>query len=304
MPTHTYLSNGSYTVTLIVSDVSCGVTDTITQVVTITNVASCPQPSGLSTGTVQCDSVVITFNSISGASLVQYGPAGFTPGTGTIVPATSPFVISGLNAGTAYEYWVADVCSSTSDTSGYTGPMAFTTPTTPLPTLSMAAPVISSLTLTQAEVDFNASASLNVSNYSWDFGNGTFGSGATPTATYLQNGQYFVTLTVSNGCGSADTVFAVNIAGIGIEEEELAASLNIFPNPTRDVLNVVIDNHESRTYSFELINALGQVIADEQVKNARGRTEVRFDLSNRAQGIYLLRVRSGNATITRRITRN
>jgi PKD repeat protein len=208
-----------------------------------------------------------------------------------------------LNSGTAYEYWVADVCAATSDTSGYTGPVAFTTPTAPLPTISLGTPAIS-VTLTEAEVDFDASGSQNVSDYSWDFGNGSFGTGPTPTATYLQNGQRFVTLTVTNGCGSADTVFAVNIGGIGIEEEELASSLNVFPNPTQDIVNIVIDNNETKSYSFELIDALGQVISTEEVKDARGRTEVKFDLSNRAQGIYLLRVRTGNAAITRRITRN
>jgi hypothetical protein len=96
----------------------------------------------------------------------------------------------------------------------------------------------------------------------------------------------------------------VNIGGIGIEEEELASSLNVFPNPTQDIVNIVIDNNETKSYSFELIDALGQVISTEEVKDARGRTEVKFDLSNRAQGIYLLRVRTGNAAITRRITRN
>jgi hypothetical protein len=303
MPSHTYLSNGSYSVSLVVTDTSCGVTDTLTQTVTITNIATCPQPSGLTTGAVACDSAVVNFTSISGSSLVQYGPAGFTPGTGTIVVATSPYVITGLNSGTAYEYWVADVCAATSDTSGYTGPVAFTTPTAPLPTISLGTPAIS-VTLTEAEVDFDASGSQNVSDYSWDFGNGSFGTGPTPTATYLQNGQRFVTLTVTNGCGSADTVFAVNIGGIGIEEEELASSLNVFPNPTQDIVNIVIDNNETKSYSFELIDALGQVISTEEVKDARGRTEVKFDLSNRAQGIYLLRVRTGNAAITRRITRN
>jgi PKD repeat protein len=97
MPSHTYLSNGSYSVSLVVTDTSCGVTDTLTQTVTITNIATCPQPSGLTTGAVACDSAVVNFTSISGSSLVQYGPAGFTPGTGTIVVATSPYVITGLN---------------------------------------------------------------------------------------------------------------------------------------------------------------------------------------------------------------
>ena len=301
-PTHTFLSNGSYNVTLVVTDSTCGITDTLVQVVTITNVATCPQPSGLFTGAVECDSAVISWTSVSGASLIEYGPAGFTPGTGNQLSATSPFVLTGLNAGQSYEYWIADVCAATSDTSGFSGPIAFATPTAPVPTVN-ASFVLSSVTLTQATVDFDASNSLNGSSYFWDFGNATGGNGPTPTATYVQNGTYFVQLTVANGCGSADTIIEVTIAGISVDEEELASSLNIFPNPTKDVVNVVIENPSTNDYSVELIDALGQLIEVQSVQDARGHTELRFDLSTRAQGVYLLRVRTGEAAITRRVTR-
>lgn len=303
MTSNTYLTNGSYTVTLVVTDSTCGITDTLTQVVMITNVATCPQPSGLSTGNVECDSVVVNFNSVSGASLIEYGPSGFTPGTGTVMAATSPAIINGLNPGTAYDYYVADVCSATSDTSGFAGPVAFSTPTAPLPTLDVNF-VVSSVTLTEATVDFDASGSTNGSTYTWDFGNATGANGPMPTATYQQNGTYFVLLTVANGCGSVDSVIEVTITDISVDEEELASSLNIFPNPTQDVVNVVIDNPASNDYSIELIDALGRVIEERDLDNARGRSEVKFDLSNRAQGIYLLRVRTGNAAVTRRVTRN
>jgi hypothetical protein len=113
-----------------------------------------------------------------------------------------------------------------------------------------------------------------------------------------------VLLTVTNGCGSADTIIEVSVQGISVDENELASSLNIFPNPTQDVVNVVIDNPSANDYSIELIDALGQVLEVRDLDNARGRTEEKFDLSNRAQGIYLLRVRTGNAAVTRRVTRN
>ena len=117
---------------------------------------------------------MISWTSVSGASLIEYGPAGFTPGTGNQLAATSPFVLNGLNAGQSYEYWIADVCAATSDTSGFSGPVAFVTPTT-VPTVN-ASFVLSSVTLTQATVDFDASNSLNGSSYNWDFGNATGGT--------------------------------------------------------------------------------------------------------------------------------
>lgn len=58
---------------------------------------------------------------------IEYGPIGFTPGSGTIVPATSnPFTLTGLTESTGYEYYVNAFCSPT-DISLYAGPAVFAT---------------------------------------------------------------------------------------------------------------------------------------------------------------------------------
>jgi hypothetical protein len=58
---------------------------------------------------------------------IEYGPAGFTPGTGTIINnATNPQQITGLNPQTEYEFYVAAGCSPTSD---FAGPYEFATNT-------------------------------------------------------------------------------------------------------------------------------------------------------------------------------
>ena len=57
---------------------------------------------------------------------VQYGTAGFTPGTGTVVGvSTNPFSLTGLSDGVSYDFWVQAVCGS--DSSVYAGPFTFTT---------------------------------------------------------------------------------------------------------------------------------------------------------------------------------
>lgn len=58
---------------------------------------------------------------------VQYGAPGFVLGTGTIVAApTNPFTLTGLSDNTDYVFYVRAVCS-VSDSSPWTGPLAFTT---------------------------------------------------------------------------------------------------------------------------------------------------------------------------------
>ena len=58
---------------------------------------------------------------------IEYGPAGFTQGQGTIVPnVTNPYTLTGLTSATAYDVYVQAVCSAT-DMSAWTGPVSFAT---------------------------------------------------------------------------------------------------------------------------------------------------------------------------------
>ena len=58
-------------------------------------------------------------------------------------------------------------------------------------------------------VDFDGTSSSdpdgNLTSFTWDFGDGTSGSGATASHTYVATGTYTVVLTVQNGCGLTDS---------------------------------------------------------------------------------------------------
>lgn len=94
---------------------------------------SCPAPTALAVDAVGSDTAQISWTS-GGATewIVQYGPAGFVPGTGTIVSTTSnPFTIIGLMELTAYDVYVRDYCAP-GDSSLWIGPASFRTELTPL----------------------------------------------------------------------------------------------------------------------------------------------------------------------------
>lgn len=59
-------------------------------------------------------------------------------------------------------------------------------------------------------VDFDASASSGgngepIISYYWDFGDGTAGSGITPSHLYPSEANYNVSLTITNSCGRSTT---------------------------------------------------------------------------------------------------
>jgi len=63
--------------------------------------------------------------------------------------------------------------------------------------------------VTKVDIEFNASKSFDldgeITNYTWNFGDGTTADGVKTTHSYLTNGNYTVTLTVTDNEGNTDT---------------------------------------------------------------------------------------------------
>ncbi len=92
---------------------------------------TCPAATAVTAGTVTSGGATISWTNGSGSiasTLIEYGPAGFTPGTGTVVNnVTSPYVLTGLNPATNYTVYVRHACTGGNGNSFYAGPAAFTT---------------------------------------------------------------------------------------------------------------------------------------------------------------------------------
>ena len=82
----------------------------------VTEAPSCMPVINVAAASVTTNSVDLTWTELGSATEwnVEYGPAGFTPGTGTSVLATAiPFTVTGLNASTNYDFYVQAICSAT-----------------------------------------------------------------------------------------------------------------------------------------------------------------------------------------------
>jgi len=94
----------------------------------VDNAPTCLPPTVLATTANTTTSVTLSWTT-GGASnwQVEYGPVGFTPGSGTIVAATTnPYTVTGLSAATYYDFYVRDSCGAT-DVSDWTGPITAAT---------------------------------------------------------------------------------------------------------------------------------------------------------------------------------
>lgn len=88
----------------------------------------CFNPS-LTVGQVDTTFAVLGFTSVNDTAatfIIEYGPAGFTPGTGTVIVVNSASdTLTGLQDFTEYDVYIAEICGS--DTTSQVGPASFTT---------------------------------------------------------------------------------------------------------------------------------------------------------------------------------
>ena len=263
-----------------------------------TSAPNCPAPTGLAaTSNVGCDSIEVSWTSNSGSSFIQWGPAGFTPGNGTFTGIiSSPHVFSGLTPNTSYDFWVADTCGG--DTSAYMGPVTISTANSPQPVASF---TTDSAIVGGTELYYlDATGSSNATSFNWNFGNGVTSTNAVDTASYAVNGNFTITLIVSNACGSDTATYTAGV-NIGMEENPISRSLNVYPNPTYGTVNLEFDVPTSSSATVRVLDMRGRVVKQRTDNQLNGRYDEQWDLSNLARGMYMIEIESGEMRAQRRL---
>jgi hypothetical protein len=161
----------------------------------------------------------------------------------------------------------------------------------------------------------------NIVSYDWDFGDGTTISTQYPSHTYTTVGVYTVCLTitaldnagidtcVSTYCDSIGfdvngnlvykgmTGFTINVidpATVGLENEVLASSLSLFPNPATDRAQLSWDA-SLNVENVAVYSITGQKLIDLQPNTNNA------EITGLESGAYLVRVSSKTATKTLRL---
>ncbi|MCR9154857.1 MAG: PKD domain-containing protein [Bacteroidetes bacterium] len=260
--------------------------------------APCVMPDSIwATNNVGCDEIEVDWNSNTGGSILEYGPAGFTPGSGTMTGiVTAPYMITNLTVGTAYDVYVADTCGS--DTSAF-NVLNSSTASGPLPVASFT--IDSAIVGNGYEIYVDGSASTGADTYEWNFGNGVTSTNPIDTMIYLGNGGYTVTLIVSNACGSDTMTFNINV-NIGIDENPLANSLNVYPNPASYSVNLNFSALSSADAVIRLLDAQGREVRYTTERAAGGEFNYNMDVSDLASGMYMIEISSGELTARRRLS--
>jgi hypothetical protein len=218
---------------------------------------------------------------------IEYGPAGFTQGTGTLVSGvSSPYLITGLSQATDYDVYIIDSCGSIGQSTAAIE--TFTTLDDPI----------------AAGIDFNDNGGGNfdfsadtntVGMLSWDFGDGNGATGDSVNHTYAAPGTYTVTMIAENDCG-ADTI-TTTVDFISVEEFGFT-NINIFPNPTAG--SFVIDNlpQEGGDIIIRINDMQGRTVIS-KVLNQGHQQRLEMDLGSLRSGTYFVNISNDAGTITK-----
>ena len=154
-------------------------------------------------------------------------------------------------------------------------------------------------------VFFDATSSVgNV--YTWDFGDGTTGSGDTITHVFADSVDvYAICLFVDDTvCMTTDMYCDGLVTTVGIEEGVLSSNIELFPNPTTGNFSVVFNTSIESNYTIEVVDSRGRKISSMSGTSSYGDNTISFDteLSN---GVYLVRtILDGETAVSRLVVRN
>lgn len=120
------------------------------------------------------------------------------------------------------------------------------------------------------------------------YGNGAYSVTDATGATLLSGGEF----------GDSEKK-PFKTGALGINEENFA-SMNVYPNPASDAINVSFEAVNA-DYSVDVMDIQGRVIASQVVSNVNGAQVVTFATENMAKGNYIVRIASNGFTSTKSV---
>ena len=121
----------------------------------------------------------------------------------------------------------------------------------------------------------------------------------------LGNNIFTITVIAQDGVTELNYVVMVNCK-VGIVETHNCASLQVYPNPTAGVLNLIqerIANYELGIKSVDIYDVYGKIQKSESRKGEEEKGEVVMDVSELAAGVYFVRINTEQGVVIRKVVK-
>ena len=138
-------------------------------------------------------------------------------------------------------------------------------------------------------VNFNSNAVIG-DQANWTFGDGNSSNQFYPQHTYLNGGMYIVELAVTNGCGTDNSLDTIYVYPVGVDDVDNKNWIQIFPNPSKDVLNIKNISNSKLNGELLIYSLSGSTVYQEKINTQPN--EVISINHQLAAGTYMLKLNS------------
>lgn len=134
---------------------------------------------------------------------------------------------------------------------------------------------------------------VDANRYFWDFGDGTFSAQPSPAHIYQSEGEYFVSLRVTDslGCTNRSVITEPLVVSLATSSQNnnLPGQMIIYPNPVDDYLRIEARGLKGSFKTLQLIDVNGNKRWEYSSDNKNGIPEmVTVPMYDQAEGIYFL----------------
>jgi uncharacterized repeat protein (TIGR01451 family) len=137
--------------------------------------------------------------------------------------------------------------------------------------------------------------------WAWDFGDGSTSTAQNPSHTYAAPGNYTVCLHVSSSCRTE--IVCQTIVLVGNTNALNLHGLRAYPNPSMGVFRIEADLLQGGTYQVQVLDGKGRMIQAFTQETTATALSASVDLSDKAAGLYMVRIVHGGQSATLKLVK-
>ncbi len=149
------------------------------------------------------------------------------------------------------------------------------------------------------DIQFFSNLSVNAIGFNWNFGDGGNSTQANPVYTYVNDGDFIVTLIASNG-GCTDTVYGniTVLQAVFVGSKNISDKLSVYPNPANHYVEINVEKIIP-IQNIEIYDNLGRLIQTEDMRNKNRLTII---TDNFLDGIYYILINTDKEKIAKKLS--
>lgn len=267
-PTHTYATQGNYTVTLTVNN-GCGQNQKVKTV----SIALLPTAAFSYNPSSGCAPLTVEYTNLSTGNYTQilWSFEGGTPAFSTKNNPTVTYYTGGT-----FNTSLTAISQSGNDTLLLENIITVDDGPDPQFYFSISGGTV---------IFYNQTTGAN--SFIWNFGDGSLSSEKDPRHTYAANGTYTVTLYANNNCGQKSKSIQITITTVATEET-FADKFSLYPNPNDGSFVLEMQGGKQEAYKVKIYTFLGGLVEERSVQTSASGQKEYFELGLMPKGVYLL----------------